>query len=116
MAMVVFSDMGNVLQSLLHGSPKAKAEGEAAMQAAQGHSKLVGRGKYVHQVRFPLNRSAPLHSFSLNTATDNQYVWMFIPYSCYGLTLSQSTGSGRGTPSCTAVSCRMLFLGKRAYN
>ncbi|TEB38840.1 NIPSNAP-domain-containing protein [Coprinellus micaceus] len=33
------------VQSLLHGSPEAKKEGE--LEGAQ-HSKLVGRGKYVH--------------------------------------------------------------------
>ncbi|KAG8936351.1 hypothetical protein FRC02_002944 [Tulasnella sp. 418] len=34
-----------LLQTILHGSPQAKAEGEIEIQQ---HSKLVGRGKYIH--------------------------------------------------------------------
>jgi hypothetical protein len=56
------------------------------MQAAQGHSKLVGRGKFVHQVRLLLGgwggglfqrprRSAPLAfvARSDGSAADYQY-------------------------------------------
>ncbi|KZO96386.1 NIPSNAP-domain-containing protein [Calocera viscosa TUFC12733] len=35
------------LDSILHGSPEAKREGEVAVQQ---HSRLVGRGKYVHEL------------------------------------------------------------------
>jgi len=35
------------LDAILHGSPEAKREGEVAVQQ---HSRLVGRGKYVHEI------------------------------------------------------------------
>lgn len=35
----------NLLQSLLHGSPEAKQAGDADILQ---HSRLVGRGKYIH--------------------------------------------------------------------
>ena len=34
------------MQSLLHGSPDAKKAGDIEIQQ---HSKLVGRGKYIHE-------------------------------------------------------------------
>jgi hypothetical protein len=37
--------MTSVVQSLLHGSPEAKKEGDVEIQQ---HSRLVGRGKYIH--------------------------------------------------------------------
>ncbi|KAF6766697.1 NIPSNAP-domain-containing protein [Ephemerocybe angulata] len=45
---------GISVQSLLHGSPEAKKEGD--LESAQ-HSKLVGRGKYVHG--FEIHRVKP---------------------------------------------------------
>jgi hypothetical protein len=44
----------SVVQSLLHGSPKAKKEGQLELQQ---HSRLVGRGKYVHS--FEVHRVKP---------------------------------------------------------
>ncbi|KAJ3517863.1 hypothetical protein NLJ89_g235 [Agrocybe chaxingu] len=38
---------GISVQSLLHGSPEAKEAGE---QDTQQHSRLVGRGKYIHDI------------------------------------------------------------------
>ena len=35
-----------IMQSLLHGSPDAKRAGDIDVQQ---HSKLVGRGKYIHE-------------------------------------------------------------------
>lgn len=40
------------MQSLLHGSPVAKEEGD--VQVIQ-HSKLVARGKYIHGIESKLN-------------------------------------------------------------
>ncbi|KAF9531947.1 hypothetical protein CPB83DRAFT_848075 [Crepidotus variabilis] len=37
----------SVVQSLLHGSPEAKQAGDVEIQQ---HSKLVGRGKYIHEL------------------------------------------------------------------
>ncbi|KDQ18252.1 hypothetical protein BOTBODRAFT_171909 [Botryobasidium botryosum FD-172 SS1] len=39
----------SVVQSILHGSPEAKKEGDIEIQQ---HSKLIGRGKYVHSFHF----------------------------------------------------------------
>lgn len=38
--------MVTIMQSLLHGSPDAKKAGDIEIQQ---HSKLVGRGKYIHE-------------------------------------------------------------------
>jgi len=44
-ANAAFLGTRSIYQSLLHGSPEAKAAGDAEIQQ---HTKLVARGKYVH--------------------------------------------------------------------
>lgn len=44
------------VQSLLHGSAEAQA------QESQQHSKLVGRGKYAHELISQYTRNLPVHS------------------------------------------------------
>ncbi|TFK30944.1 NIPSNAP-domain-containing protein [Coprinopsis marcescibilis] len=57
------------VQSLLHGSPEAREEGELAILQ---HSKLVGRGKYVHG--FEVHRVKPHLIEEYKKAAERYYV------------------------------------------
>lgn len=50
--------MSMISQSILHGSPEAKEEGDVQIQQ---HSKLVARGKYVHGFESESVRYSTLH-------------------------------------------------------
>ncbi|KAH7104862.1 NIPSNAP-domain-containing protein [Auriculariales sp. MPI-PUGE-AT-0066] len=57
-----------VLNSLLHGSPEAKATGDAEHQQ---HTKLVARGKYVHS--FEVHKVAPAKFDEYKKAAERYY-------------------------------------------
>ncbi|TDL28080.1 NIPSNAP-domain-containing protein [Rickenella mellea] len=56
------------VKSLLHGSPEAKAVGEVELQQ---HSRLVGRGKYVHA--FEIHRVRPDATEQYKQAAESYY-------------------------------------------
>ncbi|KAF9270702.1 NIPSNAP-domain-containing protein [Marasmius fiardii PR-910] len=59
------------VQSLLHGSPEAKKAGEAEIIQ---HSRLVGRGKYVHE--FEIHRVRPDKRKEYKEAAERYYMGM----------------------------------------
>ncbi|THV07452.1 NIPSNAP-domain-containing protein [Dendrothele bispora CBS 962.96] len=63
-----FSRRSISVQSLLHGSPEAKKAGEIEVQQ---HSRLVGRGKYVHG--FEIHRVKPDKSKEYKKAAERYY-------------------------------------------
>ncbi|KIJ53531.1 hypothetical protein M422DRAFT_154445 [Sphaerobolus stellatus SS14] len=58
----------NLLQTLLHGSPEAKKEGEVELQQ---HSKRIARGKYVHA--FAVHRVKPEATDAYKAAAEKYY-------------------------------------------
>ncbi|KAJ7293060.1 hypothetical protein C8J57DRAFT_1268007 [Mycena rebaudengoi] len=58
----------SVIQSLLHGSPEAKQAGEDVLQ----HSRLVGRGKYIHGIE--VHRVKPDKTEEYKKAAEKYYL------------------------------------------
>ncbi|KIY73570.1 NIPSNAP-domain-containing protein [Cylindrobasidium torrendii FP15055 ss-10] len=58
----------SIVSALLHGSPEAKREGELDIQQ---HSRLVGRGKYIHS--FEVHRVKPSHIDEYKQAAERYY-------------------------------------------